>query len=1106
MIPARPSRSCLASQHRWILLRATLICLLLFATGPAIASQAQLPVRETVAHQLSGDYVQFALSERPMTVALQGLAPKSGRWVTLRSRNRPALGSSQFQIPKPWRNAELRVLATHRGASRRSVVPSTYDAQTHAVDFVASEGARLFSIESRSGSGWKRVSTLAAPPEPKALRVALPSSVPDGARVRVVAVSGRGRSFPSLTTPLSSRMRGGPVAFAASLEAISNQPLPTTAVADVVVGTANTDAKSITQAVEESDIWRVHGERIYFFNRLRGLQIINVAEPSAPFEAGRLPMLGVGEEMYIISDPAGTARQAVLLTSGMSPTNGEETQVCLVSLSGDLPAEEAKHPLPGQYVDSRLVGGLLHVITRSGWWSEAATLVTTFAVGANGALTEESSQSLPFAASLVGSTGNYLWVAGETADDWWRQQLAAFPVRLDGSLGECLVTQVGGRVQDKFKVGDTSEGLAVVVQDWSAWPQATFVETYRAEGTALVVDDKLELVRGESLFASRFDGNRLYVVTFEQVDPLWIVDLADPSNLATIGHLEVPGWSFFIQPMGDVLLAVGRDGGAVHVTMFDVANPANMSQVKRIDIGEGWSSTEAEWNEKAVRILPDAGLLLVPVVESLDGKVSRRVALVDFDTESRQLVERGAIEHAFEPRRAALMDHGLIASVSNRELLLVDIADRDRPVVPGRLNLAQGVDRVVVHDGTALLFENGSDYWNSDGRRAVLRTAPAGQPDQTGPEIGLECDRVPAAAVFDGRLFVVESSHKNQGWFRWQPASLGGEGSTDSVSVWSLENAAKPALLGRIPLPFDAGDEVEFLPVEGGRVALVSREQGWGFMVRPMPVVRPMVGDMLAPAMTSIARSAPPMLGWGNQRLDVAIVETQNNAPSLVGAWNLAGGDYTGISRVYSAGDLLVFSFGAREEVKSNSGDALWSGFWSGWSTRHWLQVLDLADPSSPMPWAPVQLPGELLGVSWFQRSGGTLFTRSEGRVAAVGFDGENASVAAEVIAGPVVAVAESTLYFPGPDGVEEWKFSEHKRHWSQSTGWALAGADQQVFRLHLADGALLAGGHSQTLVLGADGTISAFTLPYSADLDGALKTSDGWLVPAGEYGAVRLR
>jgi hypothetical protein len=158
------------------------------------------------------------------------------------------------------------------------------------------------------------------------------------------------------------------------------------------------------------------------------------------------------------------------------------------------------------------------------------------------------------------------------------------------------------------------------------------------------------------------------------------------------------------------------------------------------------------------------------------------------------------------------------------------------------------------------------------------------------------------------------------------------------------------------------------------------------------------------------------------------------------------------------------------------------------------------------MPWAPVQLPGELLGVSWLQRAGGTLFTRSEGRVAAVGFDGENASVVAEVPAGPVVAVADGTLYFPGAEGVEEWKFSDQTRGWSQAAGWPLAGADQQVFRLQVADGALLAGGYSQTWVLGADGAISASTIPWSADLGGAVKTVDGWLVPAGEYGAVPLR
>jgi hypothetical protein len=207
------------------------------------------------------------------------------------------------------------------------------------------------------------------------------------------------------------------------------------------------------------------------------------------------------------------------------------------------------------------------------------------------------------------------------------------------------------------------------------------------------------------------------------------------------------------------------------------------------------------------------------------------------------------------------------------------------------------------------------------------------------------------------------------------------------------------------------------------------------------------------------------------------------------------------ISEVFSAGDRLVFSFAASEQ--SSAFANLSMDHWKNWETRHWLQVLDLADPSSPMPWAPVQLPGELLGISWLQRSGGTVFARSEDRVAAVGFDGENASVVAEVPAGPVVAMQDATLYFPGEEGVAEWKFTEQTRRWNRLSGWSLSGS---VNRLHVTDGAILAGGYNQAWVLGEDGAVDSYVLPLNANLGAAAPVPGGWLVPAGDYGAVPLR
>jgi hypothetical protein len=1088
------------------LLRAGVCFCLLLAVAPA--GRASGAARETLTHQREGDHVRFALPERSSAVALQGLVPRTGQWVTLAERKRPAASLARLKVPPRWRSAELRVVATRTGlTARRGEIASQHDPEARSVTFASTAGARLFSIEAKTGAApWTRVSTVAAPLLPREIRVALPTSLPAGTRIRVVAVSGTGRSFPALATRLATPMRAGPVAFAPTIEAVSSQPLASMAGPGDGVALASADRGGLPAAVEESDVWRVHGERIYFFNRLRGLQIINTADPSAPFIAGRLPMAGVGEEMYVIENGAGSAGQALLLTSQpWSPAGSAETQVRLVSLAGDAPRLDASLALPGHYVDSRLTAGRLHVVTRAGSWESPATFVMTIAVDGSGLLTEETRQTLPFEAVLVGSTGNYLWVAGESSVNWWQQRLAAFPFRVDGSLGTALLTEVGGRIQDKFKVGDTSEGLAVVVQNWSEWRQSTRVETYRAQADALAADATLELVRGESLFASRFDGRRLYAVTFQQVDPLWIVDLSDPSHPVVEGHLEVPGWSFFIQPMGDILLAVGRDGGVVQVSMFDVSDPARPSLVNRVDIAGGWSRTEAEWNEKALKILPEAGLMLVPVVESLGGEVSHRVALVEFDTQTRHLAERGRIGHDFEPRRAGLLDNGLVCSVANRELLLVDVSDRDRPTVPGRLTLAHRVDRIVVHEDTALLFENGDSGWSGTGRRAVLRTAPYDNPENAGPAMEIGCDRIATAGIFDSHLLVVEVSGERPFWLRPRPAGMPEETGSTALSVWSLANPDAPALLARIPLPFTAGDKVDLLPVEGGRVAVASRDRGWHYLVRPLPVLAaPVLATMDAPMMTSIARLAPPSMGWGRQRLNIAVVEIAGGSSGLLGTWELADESCTGLSEIFSAGDRLVFSFGAREPAVP-SGSGFWPAEWTGQTTRHWLQVLDLADPASPMPWAPVQLPGELLGVSWLQRSGGTIFARSGDRVAAVGFDGESAAVVAEVPAAAVASVNGATLYFPGATGVEERQFSEQTRTWTRGVGWPLA-ASGEVNRLHVANGAVLAGGYNTAWVLGEDGSVVSHALPWGADLGAAAEVPGGWLVPAGDHGTLELR
>ena len=66
-----------------------------------------------------------------------------------------------------------------------------------------------------------------------------------------------------------------------------------------------------------------------------------------------------------------------------------------------------------------------------------------------------------------------------------------------------------------------------------------------------------DLGRGEEIRSVRFVGDQAYVVTFRQIDPLFIIDLTDPRNPEVKGELEIPGFSTYLEPYGkDAVWAV----------------------------------------------------------------------------------------------------------------------------------------------------------------------------------------------------------------------------------------------------------------------------------------------------------------------------------------------------------------------------------------------------------------------------------------------------------------------------------------------------------------------------------------------------------------------
>jgi hypothetical protein len=144
------------------------------------------------------------------------------------------------------------------------------------------------------------------------------------------------------------------------------------------------------------------------------------------------------------------------------------------------------------------------------------------------------------------------------------------------------------------------------------------------EGTVLATVGSVEdIAPGETIQSARFDGPKGYLVTFEQIDPLFTLDLADPANPAVVGEWQGPGFSTFMVPMGeDHVLAVGQyvpppgefGTWGVQLSIFDVSDFANPTQLSNVVLGgDRGSYSEALWNPKAFTYFAEEGLVALPL-------------------------------------------------------------------------------------------------------------------------------------------------------------------------------------------------------------------------------------------------------------------------------------------------------------------------------------------------------------------------------------------------------------------------------------------------------------------------------------------------------------
>lgn len=772
------------------------------------------------------------------------------------------------------------------------------------------------------------------------------------------------------------RAGGSPVGFAAE------------DIASVGLNSGSLTSQPVADQVVESDIWQWRGSTLYFFNQLRGLQVIDASDPANPRKTATLRMPASGDQMYVLDD-----EHILLLTGKWSYHwawgSSRNSEAILVRHRDNKLTVLNRYQLDGSFIESRLVGNRLYTVSRvyreilledgSHQWRNTLEvrgldLTNPDSPTALEPLTLSSENQSYFWDAVVTASPNYFLVAPSYYDSetsTTRSRVLTIPI--GAGVSELEVTheiEVQTRITDKFKLREQGGILIAVSQSSRRWNNIelrTYVESFDLSQTEITKPiGTLEIAPRERLHATRFQGDRLYVVTFlvpVRIDPLFVIDISDPSDMKVEGELVVPGWANYLEPISDDrLLAVGLEDGNVAVSMYDVKNATEPVQLGRVFPGEGRTSTEANFDEKAFNYLAEEGLAMLPVESRSEEGREFRMHLIDV-TETG-LVERGSIVHEFQGRRATAFGDTVL-SISDNKLLAVDISDRDAPAIKNSLSLAWSAERIVEFGEFAIHIQSGfrnptySSWWgayqwrNSLGR---IHVTLASDPETSIAELELPGGEIIGSAVSGDTLFIAAS-------LQFLEEYLDDDGNTRSRWVTELRTTAidlsdpeEPAISDTDDFRTADGYSYRYSELNGTilpngtllwypNVANNNHSSGWGWNYWGYDSFMPITVDALGSA-----RYLGPIYSFVSEMEMFAYDVGDTSDLKFVSRTRVAPPNLSNIGKAFLHGNDLMFSY------KASTYDGLRH------SNQYFVQEVSFDQPETPQVSTPVNIPGILEG------------------------------------------------------------------------------------------------------------------------------------------------
>ncbi|CAB3289868.1 Beta propeller domain protein [Methanocaldococcus lauensis] len=197
----------------------------------------------------------------------------------------------------------------------------------------------------------------------------------------------------------------------------------------------------------------------------------------------------------------------------------------------------------------------------------------------------------------------------------WEELEKTGIMKIDINTFEVKSGSVPGRLINQFAMDEHNNYLRVATTIGNYWRFRDKMTNniYVLDKNLNIVGKLTNLEKGERIYAVRFLGDKAFIITYKETDPLLVIDLKNPKSPKLLGELKIPGYSTYLHPIGDnKLIGIGKDDdGRIKISLFDVSNYSNPKELDKYKLPEYWSP--ALYNHHAFLWDEDKNIMVIPV-------------------------------------------------------------------------------------------------------------------------------------------------------------------------------------------------------------------------------------------------------------------------------------------------------------------------------------------------------------------------------------------------------------------------------------------------------------------------------------------------------------